>query len=116
MEKDYRSLIVWQKSMDLVDEIYRIVKLLPKEELYSLSNQMRRCAVSVPSNIAEGYERGSKKEYAKFLLIARASRAELETQLMVCVRQGFVDEKEVEKAFSLCVEIRKMLTSILSKL
>ncbi len=102
--------------MDLVDEVYRIVKLLPKEEIYALSNQMRRCAVSIPSNIAEDYERGSKKEYAQFLVIARASGAELETQLMVCVRQGIVEEKEVEKAFSLCVEIRKMLTSILMKL
>ena len=80
----YKDLIVWQKSMDLVDEIYRLVKFLPKEETYALSDQMRRAAVSVPSNIAEGYERKSPKEFANFLSIARASRAELETQICIC--------------------------------
>lgn len=62
MANEYKSLIVWQKSMDLVDEVYKLTKLLPKEELFALSTQMRRACVSIPSNIAEGYERGTQKE------------------------------------------------------
>ncbi len=71
MVKNYRDLIVWQKSMGLVTEIYKLVKYLPKEELYVLSSQLRRSAISVPSNIAEGYCRKSTKEYINFLHFAR---------------------------------------------
>ena len=84
--KSYKDLIVWQKSMDLVIEIYKLVKKLPKEETYSLSDQMRRAVVSIPSNIAEGYTRKSTNEYLNFLSIANGSRTELETQLLICER------------------------------
>ncbi len=112
----YKDLIVWQKSMDLVDEIYKLTRKLPKEETYALANQMRRAVVSIPSNIAEGYERSSTKDYAKFLVIARGSRAELETQLYICVRQNYLTKEETQNAFLLCDEIKKMLTSLLKKL
>ena len=80
-------------------EIYKLVKFLPKEEKFALSDQMRRAAVSVPSNIAEGYERNSDKEFINFLVIARGSRAELETQLYICVRQGYITQQQAEKPF-----------------
>ena len=81
--KGYKQLIVWQKAMDLTVQIYRLVKLLPKEELYALSDQMRRAAVSIPSNIAEGQSRYSNKEFIQFLNIAKGSNAELFTQLLI---------------------------------
>ena len=72
----YRDLIVWQKTMELTAEVYRVVKLLPKEEIYVLSDQMRRAAISIPSNIAEGQARNSRKEFLQFLAIAKGSNAE----------------------------------------
>jgi len=71
--KDYKDLIVWQKAMDLAEEVYRLVKKLPKEELFALSDQIRRAVISIPSNIAEGHERNSIKEYYQFLSIAKGS-------------------------------------------
>ena len=101
--------------MDLVDEIYKLVRLLPKEEIFALSDQMRRAVVSIPSNIAEGYERKSKKEYSQFLSMARSSRAELETQMIICIRQGFFSREQTDKAFALCDEIGKMLNALILK-
>ncbi|MCD7763958.1 MAG: four helix bundle protein [Lachnospiraceae bacterium] len=102
--------------MDLVTEVYRLVKLLPKEELYSLSDQMRRAAVSIPSNIAEGQARNSTKEFVNFLSIARGSKAELETQLMICVRLKYLTQSQVKTAQDLCQEVGKMLTGLIGKL
>ena len=82
----YRDLIVWQKSMDLVVEIYKLTKNFPKSEIYGLTSQMKRCAVSIPSNIAEGRRRGSRKDYRHFLIIAYGSGAELETQIEIVKR------------------------------
>lgn len=113
---NYKELTVWQKSIDLVELIYGIVKRLPKEETYALADQMRRAAVSIPSNIAEGYGRNAPKEYARFLSIARGSKYELETQLLICVRINYLDEKDIEKAMVLCDEIGKMLTVLIGKL
>ncbi len=114
--RDHKDLIVWQKSMDLLVEVYRLVKKLPKEETYALSDQMRRAAVSIPSNIAEGRGRSSEKDYLRFLFIARGSRAELETQLMACLRLNYLAEDDIEFALSLCDEVGKMLNSIIGKL
>ena len=86
--KNYTELLVWRKAMELTAEVYRIVKMLPKEELFALSDQMRRAAVSIPSNIAEGQARTSTREFLKFLSIAKGSKAELETQLILCVKVG----------------------------
>lgn len=114
--KDHKDLIVWQKSMDLLVEVYRLVKKLPKEETYALSDQMRRAAVSIPSNIAEGRGRSSEKDYLRFLFIARGSQAELETQLLVCVRLDYLNESEVESALNLCSEVGRMLNSMIRNL
>lgn len=116
LAKDHKDLIVWQKAMDLLVEVYRLVKKLPKEETYALSDQMRRAAVSIPSNIAEGRGRSSDKDYLRFLFIARGSRAELDTQLLACVRLGYLDESDVEISLNLCTEIGRMLNSMIYKL
>ena len=110
----YRDMIVWQKAMDLTNEIYRLAKLLPKEEQFSLSDQMRRAAVSVPSNIAEGHGRLSEKDFRHFLSVAKGSVNELQTQLYICVRQQFFTEKQAEEAFSLCDEVGKILTKLIT--
>jgi len=112
----YREMIVWQKAMELVKEIYLLVKNLPKEETYALSDQMRRAAVSIPSNIAEGYGRTSKVEYSRFLDIARGSLYELETQIHIGIMLNFFNEENTEKAFSLSQEVGKMLNSLITKL
>ena len=114
--KGYRELTVWQKSMDLVVLIYKLVKRLPKEENYVLSDQMRRAAVSIPSNIAEGHGRSSTREYLRFLSIASGSKNELETQLILCVSLEYLSNGDIEPAMLLCDEIGKMLSSIKSKL
>ena len=114
--QSYRELIVWQKSMGLVKEIYALVKLFPKEETYALSDQMRRAVVSIPSNIAEGHSRNSCKEYVQFLYIARGSKAELETQLLVAASLGYISNNQAESVLNTCAEIGKMLNSLLKKL
>ena len=114
--QSYKEFTVWQKSMDLAAEIYNLVKILPKTETYALSDQMRRAAVSIPSNIAEGQGRNSTREFIKFLVIARGSQCELETQLQLCVKIGYLQEDETKTALSLCEEISKMLNSLVKKL
>ena len=114
--KDHKDLIVWQKSMDLLVEVYRLVKKLPKEENYALSDQMRRAVVSIPSNIAEGRGRSSEKDFLRFLFMARGSRAELETQILACIRLNYFEEIEAEPALNLSSEISSMLNSMINKL
>jgi len=91
--RKHHDLRVWQGAMDLVEEIYKITALFPKDELYALTNQMRRAAVSVPSNIAEGAARNGSKEFLYFLSIARGSLSELETQLQIAVRLGYMKKE-----------------------
>lgn len=112
----YRDLIVWQKSMDMVEELYKLVRTLPREETYALSDQMRRAAVSIPSNIAEGYARNSKKEYVQFLSVAKGSCAELETQLELAIRLNYFSKENAKSCASVLLEIEKMLTSMQNKL
>lgn len=114
MEKtgNFKDLIVWQKSMRLVKEVYRVVKLLPKEELYSLSDQIRRSAISIPSNIAEGQARNSMKDFIQFLAIAKGSKAELETQLLLCVEINYLKNSDIDKAINLIQEIGKMIYAL----
>ena len=112
----YKDLIVWQKAMELVKETYILVKKLPKEETYALSDQMRRAAISIPSNIAEGYGRKSKTEYSRFLDIARGSLFELETQIHIGIMLNFFEEKDAERAFLLSSEVGKILNSLIAKL
>ena len=116
MVKSYRDLIVWQKAMDLTTEIYRLTKKLPKDELYALTNQLRRAAVSIPSNIAEGNAHFSTREYLRFLSIARGSTAEVETQLLVCVKLNYLSQEDIASAVSLLDETGRMLNSMIKKL
>lgn len=110
--KSYRDLIVWQKSMELVVEIYKLTTLLPKDELYGLSSQMKRAAVSIPSNIAEGFHRKHHPEQRQFYAIAYASGAELETQLELCKRLKFMNTAQTIKTESLLSEVMRMLNSL----
>jgi len=112
--KSYKDLIVWQKSMELVEEIYKITKYFPKEELYGLTNQIRRSAVSIPSNISEGRGRGTRKDFVQFLRIALGSANELQTQIEITRRLNYI--QNCEKIALLLIEIIKMLNVIISKL
>ena len=112
----FTELLVWQKSMDLSEEIYKAVKLLPREELYGLSDQMRRAAISVPSNIAEGNQRASIREYTRFLYIAKGSLGELITQIMLCERMGYMKKDKMENLVERCFEIGRMLSGLINKL
>lgn len=114
--QSYKEFTVWQKSMDLTVEIYKLVKLLPKEETYALSDQMRRAVVSIPSNIAEGQGRNHTKEFVNFLSIAKGSKSELETQLQICIRLNYFTEQEAANALNLCNEVGKMLSTLIKKI
>ena len=112
----YRDLTVWKKSMDLVTEIYRLVKFLPREETYALSDQMRRAAISIPSNIAEGQSRNSSKEFLQFLYIARGSKAELETQLLIAYRLNYLSDDQISSALAMCDDIGRMLHALINSI
>ena len=116
MATDFKELLVWQKSMDLVEMVYGLVRLLPPEERYELSSQIRRAAVSIPSNIAEGEGRKSNREFLRFLSIARGSRAELETQLLLAQRLGYLSKEQIAPAITLCNEIGRMLFALMENL
>ncbi len=103
---DHKELDVWKKSMDLVEEIYRVSKDFPSHELYGLTNQIRRAAVSIPSNIAEGSGRKGDKELLQFLSVALGSLAEVETQLLIAVRLGYINE--IASTLNLITEVRKL--------
>ncbi|MBI5530882.1 MAG: four helix bundle protein [Candidatus Doudnabacteria bacterium] len=114
--KSYKDLIVWQKSMDLVVDIYKISEKFPKEELYGLTSQIRRCAVSIPSNIAEGNRRGSKKDFSHFLTVSFGSGSELETQIEIVKRLPFGSNLDFTKIDALLLEIMKMLNKLIASL
>jgi four helix bundle protein len=110
--KSYKDLIVWQKSYNLVIEIYKITKNFPKDEIYGLSYQMRRAAVAIPSNIAEGYGRQYNKEYKQFLAIAYGSLCELETQYLLSIDLNYIQNNE--KIENLMKEVGSMLYRMLN--
>ena len=112
----YQNLIVWQKAMNLVVAIYKLTDKFPKSEIYGLTSQMRRAAISIPSNIAEGRRRGHKKEFLHFLLNAYGSGAELETQLAIAKRIPKLKDLECDRTESLLEEVMKMLNTITNKL
>ena len=114
--KDFKYLVVWQRAMDLVAEVYQVVKKLPKEELYALSDQIRRAVISIPSNIAEGYGRNSSKEFSHFISIAKGSKSELETQLLLCVKIDYLKESDIQNVMYLIDQVGKMLYSLQKKL
>lgn len=114
--QSYKELILWQKAMDLADLLYKSTADFPKQEIYGITSQLRRSAVSIPSNIAEGYSRNSKGEYIQFLGIAKGSLCELETQIMLSQRFGYLSNIEAEKLLSLSTEVGKLLTIFIQKL
>ena len=112
--ESFKQLTVWQRSIELVKEIYQLTAQLPRQEIYGLTSQMRRAAISIPSNIAEGKKRRTKKDFLHFLYMASGSAAELETQIII-VNDLFLD-CSTERAASLLLEVQKMLTVIIKKL
>jgi four helix bundle protein len=112
--KGHHKLALWQKSVDYVTKIYRITEGFPKDELYALTSQMRRSAVSVPSNIAEGAARNSKREFRQFLSIAQGSVSELETQIIIAGKLGYI--VEVDGLIAELDEISRMIIGLSRKL
>jgi four helix bundle protein len=112
--QDHRKLQVWQKAIELVESVYVLTGTFPKEEIYGLTAQMRRAAVSIPSNIAEGCRRDSPKEFRRFLLDAFGSGAELETQVVISKKVLSIEELIYSKTDGLLEEVMKMLNSIIS--
>ena len=112
----YRDMIVWQKSIDLVDLVYELTTLFPPEEKFDLARQMRRAAISIASNIAEGQNRNTNKDFAHFLTMSRGSAAELETQMIICNRRNYLTADQTQQAFKLLDEISRMLNSLINKL
>lgn len=115
--KSYKELIVWQKSIELVKEVFYLTSKFPQSELYGIISQMRRSAVSIPSNIAEGYGRRSSKSYTQFYSIAYGSALELETQIIISKELKLADAADFKKVENLLLEVCKMLnTMTLNKL
>lgn len=112
----YKDLIVWQKSMQLALETYKLTEKLPREEVYGLTSQMRRCAVSIPSNIAEGRRRASRKELERFFTIAYGSGAELETQIELLKQLPFGNKLSYNNVDGLLSEVMRMINKMLSGL
>ena len=112
----YQDLIVWQKSIELVIELYTLTEKFPKEEIYGLTSQMRRAAVSIPSNIAEGRLRGTRKDFRHFLLNSFGSGGELETQLIIAKRLPKTKNLDYTRAVALLGEVMRMLNAMIGKL
>jgi four helix bundle protein len=112
----YRDLIAWQKAVRLTVEIYETTKSFPREELYGLTSQLRRAAVSVPSNIAEGQARYSDREFGHFLANARGSLVEIETQLLIGRELGYVQEKSLRVLLEHCAELGRVLNGLRTSL
>jgi four helix bundle protein len=114
--RTYRDLLIWQKSMILVMEVYKTTQNFPKDEIYGLIGQMRRCAVSIPSNIAEGYGRNSSNDYVRFLRMAMGSLYELQTQFDISSNLGYITKNHYGKLFESSREIERMLSSLMKRL
>ena len=113
---DKRNLEIWNSSMNLTVMVYNFVKKLPKDEQFNLVDQLRRCAVSIPSNIAEGNDRGSNKDFIRFLYISLGSLSELETQLLLTEKIGYVNYEEIEEILLLCSEIGKKINALIKRI
>jgi four helix bundle protein len=114
--RHFRQLVVWQRSMELVLLVYEITRSFPREEIYGLSAQVRRAAVSIPSNIAEGYARKSTRELVQYLGIADGSLAEVQTQLLIAEALGYCESKAIDRAMGMIDESQRMLHSMQSSL
>ena len=114
--ESYKGLIVWQRSMELVVAVYKLTEKFPREEIYGLTSQMRRSAISIPSNIAEGRRRSSKKDFRHFLVIAFGSGSELETQIEIAKRLSFRKNPNFLNVDNLLDEVMRMLNKMTSNL
>ena len=114
--QSYKDLLIWQKGIALVKSIYLLCEQLPKEEVYGLQSQMKRAAISVPSNIAEGYGRNYTQSYIQFLRIARGSLLELETQLIISKELKLIGNKLYQKVQGLITEENKMLNAFIKSI
>lgn len=113
---NFKELLVWQKSINFVTEIYEVTNNCPKDEMYGLTSQIRRASISIPSNIAEGNSRRSVADYLQFLKIARGSCAEVETQLIIAQNLKFLSEEHYLKLNQDIIEISKMLNGLINSL
>lgn len=112
----HKDLRVWQQSMDMVASIYEKTKTFPKEELFGMVSQIRRAAVSVPSNIAEGYARGTDREKLHFLKISSGSMSEVDTQLLLCMKLGYLNQETYEELSEMVTSVWKQLNALISSI
>ncbi len=110
----YSELIVWQRAMDLVEQVYKISRQFPKEELYGLTSQMRKAVVSIPSNIAEGQSRAGSREFLYHLSVARGSLSEVETQLMIAERLGYLEKERLASVLEKSLEVGRLIHGLSS--
>jgi four helix bundle protein len=114
--KTFRDLTIWQKGIELVDCVYQVTKIFPKEEIYGLASQMRRAAISIPSNVAEGFRRFHNKEYKQFLYISSGSCGELETQVTIARKLNYINESQETALLEKLDHIGRMITNLIKKL
>ena len=114
--KNYQDLIAWQKAMDLVEDVYKASKAFPKEEIYALTSQIRRAAVSVPSNIAEGQGRRTTSDFLRHLSIAYGSLCEVETQILIAARLRYLEKRNVEPVLVRAGEVGRLLNGLMNSL
>ena len=114
--KSYKDLNIWKRSIGLVEDIYKITQNFPKEEIYGLTSQLRRAAVSIPSNIAEGFTRLHNKEYRQFLYISLGSCAELNTQIIISSRLSYISSEKANGTLNEIEEISKMIVGLIKKI
>ncbi len=114
--KSYKELLIWQKGIEIVDMTYKITENFPPKEVYKLSSQMQRAAISIPSNIAEGFSRGHTAEYRQFLRTGLGSCAELETQLTIAQRRNYITEIEIQRLSEQLEQESRMIMSLINSL
>src|SRR5687768_3340603 len=114
--QNYQELIVWQKAMDLVEEVYSATRCFPKEEIYALTNQLRRASVSIPSNIAEGQGRRTTADFCRHLSIAYGSLREVETQILIARRLNYLSETTIQPIMQMTGEVGRLLNGLMRSL
>lgn len=113
--KTFRDLLIWQKGMDLVTHTYTVTANFPKDEQFGLTSQIRRCAISIPSNVAEGFGRGTNKDYYRFLTISIGSLFEFQTQIEIAYNLKYISETEFNTIFENSRELERMFSSFMNK-
>jgi four helix bundle protein len=114
--RHYQELIVWQKAMDLVEEVYKVCRSFPREEIYGLTSQLRRAAVSIPSNVAEGQGRRTTADFLRHLSIAYGSLLEVETQILIATRLNYLAQGNCSKVLKMAGEVGRLLNGLMSSL